>query len=103
MSKGPTVRFITPTVQLVTTRNHARTEQWTEHWVEEANAQLIAEIRSQDNQRTATGKQTLPKTTGPYCSGTEPDISDLAGIQVTMTLEHLLRLVPSFEKESAVP
>jgi hypothetical protein len=26
----------------------------------------------------------------------EPDISDLAGIQVTMTLEQLLRLVPRF-------
>jgi hypothetical protein len=28
----------------------------------------------------------------------EPDISDLAGIQVTMTLEQLLRLVPRFRE-----
>jgi hypothetical protein len=38
----------------------------------------------------------MTETAGPSGSGTEPDISDLAGIQVTMTLEQLLRLVPRF-------
>jgi hypothetical protein len=82
-------------------------EQWTkqdhvceqaQHWVEEANAQQIVEIWSQDNQRTANSKQTVIEAAGPSSSETEPDISDLAGIQVTMTLEQLLRLVPIFRE-----
>jgi hypothetical protein len=104
-SKGPSVSLITPAVQLVTTRNRARTEQWADqdrvrqqaqNWVEEANAQNGAERRTQEAQRAATGKAVLTDTAGPSGNGTEPDISDLAGIQVTMTLEQLLRLVPRF-------
>jgi hypothetical protein len=91
---------------LVTTRNRARTKQWTDqdrvrkqaqNWVEEANAQTNADRQTQEAQRAAaTGKVVLMETMGPSGSGTEPDISDLAGIQVTMTLEQLLRLVPQF-------
>jgi K+-transporting ATPase c subunit len=104
-SKDPSVSLITPAVQLVTTRSRARTEQWADqdrvreqaqNWVEEANAQNNAERRTQETQRAATGKAVLTETTRPSGSGTEPDISDLAGIQVTMTLEQLLRLVPRF-------
>jgi hypothetical protein len=93
------VSLITPTVQLVTTRSRARTEQWTEqdhvreqtqHWVEEANAQQIAEIRTQDNQCVANDKETLAEGASPSNSGTEPTISDLAGIQVTMTVSAMI-------------
>jgi K+-transporting ATPase c subunit len=102
-SKGPSISLITPAVQLVTTRNRARTEQWADqdrvrqqaqNWVEEANAQNDAERQTQEAQCAATGKAVLTETAGPSGSGTEPDISELAGIQVTMTLEQLLRLVP---------
>jgi hypothetical protein len=88
---------------LVTTRNHARTEQWADqdrvheqaqNWVEEANAQNNADRRTEEAQRAATGNAVLTETAGPSGSGTETDISDLAGIQVSMTLEQLLRLVP---------
>jgi hypothetical protein len=91
----------------VTTRNRARTEQWAEedrvreqaqHWVEEANAQQNAEIHTQGAQCTAHGKKVLMEATGPSSSGMEPDISDLAGIQVTMTLKQLLWLVPRFQE-----
>jgi hypothetical protein len=104
-SKGLSVSLITPTVQLVTTRNRARMEQWADqdrvrqqaqNWVEEANAQNDADRQTQEAQRAATGKAVLAETAGPSGSGTEPEISDLAGIQVTMTLEQLLRLVPRF-------
>jgi hypothetical protein len=37
-------------------------------------------------------------TPGPSNSEMEPNISDLAGIQVTMTLEQLLRLVMRFRE-----
>jgi hypothetical protein len=92
---------------LVTTRNRARTEQWAEQdhvceqaqqWVEEENAQQNAEMQTQGAQRTANGKAVLMEATEPSSSGVELDISDLAGIQVTMTLEHLLRLVPRFRE-----
>jgi hypothetical protein len=94
-----------PAVQLVTTRNRARTEQWADqdrvreqaqNWVEEANAQHNADRQTQETQRAATGKAVLTETAGPSGRRTEPDISDLADIQVTMTLEQLLRLVPRF-------
>jgi hypothetical protein len=101
------VSLITPAVQLVTTRSRARTEQWTEQdhvreqaqqWVEEANDRQNEEIRTQESQRTANGKRILTNAAGPSNSGTEPDISVLAGIQVTMKLEQLLRLVPRFRE-----
>jgi hypothetical protein len=56
-SKGPSVSLITPAVQLVTTRNRARTEQWADqdrvrqqaqNWVEEANVRNDAERRTQE-------------------------------------------------------
>jgi hypothetical protein len=89
------VSLITPAVQLVTTRNRARTEQWAvqdrvrqqaQTWVEEANTQNDAEKRTQEAQRATTGKAALTEPAEPSSSGIEPDISDLAGIQVTMTL-----------------
>jgi hypothetical protein len=40
----------------------------------------------------------MKDATEPASSETDPDISDLAGIQVTMTLEQLLRLVPQFRE-----
>jgi hypothetical protein len=101
------VSLITLAVQLVTTRSCARTEQWTEQdhvreqarqWVEEANNRQNEEIRTQESQRTTNGKRILTDATGPSNNGTEPDISDLAGIQVTMTFEQLLRLVPRFRE-----
>jgi K+-transporting ATPase c subunit len=61
--------------------------QQAQNWVEAANAQNDAERRTQEAQRAAMGKAVLLETAGPSGSGTEPDISDLAGIQVTMTLE----------------
>jgi hypothetical protein len=79
-------------------------EQWAEqdhvreqaqHWVEEANVQQNAEIQTQDNQHAANGKQVLTEAAEPSSSGMKPDISDLAGIQVTMMLEQLFRLYPS--------
>jgi hypothetical protein len=82
-------------------------EQWAEEdrvreqaqqWVEEANVQQNAEMQTQGAQRTANGKAVLTEATEPSSSGVEPDISDLAGIQVTMTLEQLLRLVPRFRE-----
>jgi hypothetical protein len=63
-----------------------------------ANAQQIAEIQTQETQRAANGKQVLMEAEGPSSSGMEPDILDLAGIQVMMTLEQLLRLVPRFQE-----
>jgi hypothetical protein len=99
--------LITPAVQLVTMRSCAHTEQWTKQdrlrqqahqWVDEANAQQNAEIQTQVTQRMASGKQTITEPVGPSGSETEPDISDLVGIQVTMTLEQLLRLVPIFRE-----
>jgi hypothetical protein len=44
------------------------------------------------------GLKILTDAAGTSNSGTEPDISDLAGIQITMTLEQLLRLVPRFRE-----
>jgi hypothetical protein len=107
-SKGPSVSLITPAVQLVTTCNRSRTEQWAEqdrvheqahHWVEEANAPQNAEMQTQGAQRAVDGKALLTEATGSSSSGIEPDISDFDGIQVTMTLEQLLRLVPRFREE----
>jgi hypothetical protein len=101
------VSLITPAVQLVRTRSRARTEQWTEQdhvreqaqqWVEEANERQNTEIRVQESQRTANGRRILTDAAGPSTSGTEPDISDLAGIQVIMTLQQLLWLVPRFRE-----
>jgi hypothetical protein len=92
---------------LVTTRNRARTEQWAEqdrvreqaqHWVEEANVQQNAEMQTQGAQRAANDKAVLTEAAGTSSSRIEPDISDLAGIQVTMTLEQLLWLVPRFRE-----
>jgi hypothetical protein len=88
-SKGPSVSLIMPAVQLVMTRNRARTEQWADkdrvrqqaqNWVEEANAHNDADRRTKEAQRAATGKAVLTETAGPSGSGTEPNISDLAGI-----------------------
>jgi hypothetical protein len=62
------------------------------------NAQQNAEIQTQESQRTTTGKQVLTEPAGPSNSRTEPYTSDLAGIQVTMMLEQLLRLVPRFRE-----
>jgi hypothetical protein len=99
--------LITPAVQLITTRNRARTEQWAEQdrvreqarqWVEEANVQQVAEVRAQRDQGSAKGKEAVTDATEPASSVADPDISDLAGIQVTMTLEQLLRLVPRFRE-----
>jgi hypothetical protein len=107
MSKGLTVSLITPVVQLVTTRNRARTEQWAEqdrvreqaqHWVAEAIAQQNAEIQTKETQHAANGKQVLTEAARSSSSGMEPYISDLAEIQVTMMLEQLLRLVPRFRE-----
>jgi hypothetical protein len=74
-----------------------RVRQQAQNWVEKANEQNDAERRTQEAQRIATGKVVLTETAGPSGSRTEPDILDLAGIQVTMTLEQLLRLVPRFK------
>jgi hypothetical protein len=99
--------LITPAVQLVTTCNRACTKQWAEQdhvyeqarqWVEEANVQQAAEIRTQGDQSIAKGKEALTGATEPASSEADPDILDLAGIQVTMTLEQLLRLVPRFRE-----
>jgi hypothetical protein len=57
-------------------QDHVREQA--QHWVEEANAQQMAEIRRQENQRAANGKQILTEATGPFRSGADPDISDLA-------------------------
>jgi hypothetical protein len=65
-------------------------------WFEEANAQQAAEIRTQGDQGIAKGKEAMTDATEPAGSEADPDILDLAGIQVTMTLEQLLRLVPRF-------
>jgi hypothetical protein len=92
-SKGPSVSLITLVVQLVTMRNRARTDQWADQDRVRKQAQ---DRQTQETQCAATGKAMLMETAGPSGSGTEPDISDLAGIQVTMTLEQLLRLVPRF-------
>jgi hypothetical protein len=40
----------------------------------------------------------MTDATEPAGSEVDPDISDLAGIQVTMTLEQLLQLVPRFRE-----
>jgi hypothetical protein len=96
-----------PTVPLVKTHNRARTEQSAEqdrvrdqaqHWVEEANVQQNVELQTQGAQRAGNGKLVLTEAEGPSSNGIKPDISDLAGIQVTMTLEQLLRLVPRFRE-----
>ena len=77
--------MITPAVQQVTTRSKAKQDAWveqdavrlqTKEWVEEANARQAVEI--------------------PEKEGAAADLSDLAGCQITMTLEQLLRLVPRF-------
>jgi hypothetical protein len=96
-----------PLVQLVTTCNCARTKQWAEQdrvheqarqWVEEANAQQGAEMQTKGDQCIAKGKEVLMDAKEPASSEVDPDISDLAGLQVTMTLEQLLRLVPRFRE-----
>jgi hypothetical protein len=103
------VSLITPIVQLVTTHSRARIEQWTEQdrvrekaqqWVEAANAQRNAEIQTQG---TASGNQEILEPAGASSHEMEPEISDLAGIQITMMLEQFLRLVRDSEKEYAVP
>jgi hypothetical protein len=53
-------------------------------------------MQTQGDQRIAKGKEVLPDATESASSEVELDISDLARIQVTMTLEQLLRLVPRF-------
>jgi hypothetical protein len=92
---------------LVTTRNYARTEHWAEqdrvreqvqHWVEVPNMQHVVEIQTQGAQHATKGKEVLTDAAGPSSNGMESDISDLAGIQVKMTLEQLLRLVPRFRE-----
>jgi hypothetical protein len=89
---------------MVTTRSRARTEQWTEQdrvreqahqWVEAANAQQNAETRTEES---ASGNQAMLESTGASSREMEPDILDLAGIQITMSLEQLLRLVPRFRE-----
>jgi hypothetical protein len=82
-------------VQLVMTWSCARTEQWTE---QNNVCEQNEEIRTQVGQCTANRKRILTDAAGPSNSGTEPNFSDLAGIQVTMTLEQLLRLVPRFRE-----
>jgi hypothetical protein len=54
------------------------------------------EIQTQGAQRAANGKEVLTEAAGPFSCEMEPDISNLDGIQVMMTLEQLLRLVPRF-------
>jgi hypothetical protein len=91
-SKGPAVSLITPTVQLVTTCNHARTEQWTkqdrvreqaQQWVEAVNAQQNAKIQTQGAQSIVSSKQAIMEPTGTLGCEMELGISDLAGIQIT--------------------
>jgi K+-transporting ATPase c subunit len=91
--------LITPAVQLVITRNRACTEQWAEQdrvreqvrqWLEDTNTQQTAEMQTPGDQRITTGKEVLTEVTEPSSSGVDPDISDLAGIQVTMMLEQFV-------------
>jgi hypothetical protein len=103
--KGPTVSLLTLTVQLVTIQRRTRTEQWTEQdkvreqvrqWVEAANSHQTVQIQAQVTQGRASGGQANLESLGTSDREIEPNISDLAGIQITMTLEQLLRLVQRF-------
>jgi hypothetical protein len=47
---------------------------------------------------TASGRQVNQESAGSSGRKIEPDISDLAGVQITMTLEQLLWLVPRFRE-----
>ena len=106
-SANPSVNLITPAVQLVTTRNRAQADQWTEQdnareqarqWVEVANANQAAEMFAQA--KAGTSEEGQASTHGIEGQGINQraNISDLAGIQITMTLEQLLRLVPRFHE-----
>jgi hypothetical protein len=66
--------------------------------VREANTQQNSEIQTQATQSTQSGKHAISEPAGPSGSETEPEISDLAGIQVMITLEQLLWLVPRFRE-----
>jgi hypothetical protein len=94
-----------PAVQLLTTLSRARTEQWTEQdnvreqaqqWLDVMNPHQVAKIQAQVTEGMASGGQANPESTGTFGHEIEPDISDLARVQITMTLEQLLRLVPRF-------
>jgi hypothetical protein len=58
-------------------------------------------MQTQGAQHATNGKAMLTEATEPSSSGVEPDIADLAGIQVTMMLEQLCWCHES-EKEYAV-
>jgi hypothetical protein len=55
-------------------------------------------MQTQGAQRAGNDKAVLTEAEGPSSNKIESDISDLAGIQVTITLEQLLRLVPRFRE-----
>jgi hypothetical protein len=106
-SANPSVNLITPAVQLVTTRSRARADQWTEQenareqaweWVEAANANQAAEMFAQLKASTPEGGQASTHDIEGQGIDQMADISDLAGIYITMTLEQLLRLVPRFSE-----
>jgi hypothetical protein len=106
-SKGPSVSLITSAVQLVTTRSRAQTEQWTEQdnvrekarqWVEVANSHQATEIQAQVTESTTSGGQANLESAGTSGREIELDILDLASVQITMTLEQLLWLVPRFRE-----
>jgi hypothetical protein len=91
----------------VTTGSRARADQWTEQdnareqawqWVEAAGANQAAKMFAQA--KAGTLKEGQVSMHGIEGQGIDQraDISDLAGIQITMTLEQLLRLVPGFHE-----
>jgi hypothetical protein len=57
------------------------------------NAQQNSKIQTHG---TTSGNQAILEFAGASSHEMELDISNLAGIQITMTLEQLLRLVPRF-------
>ena len=106
-SANPLVDLITPAVQLVMTRSRARADQWTEQdnareqarqWVEVANANQAGVMSAQA--KASTSEEGQASTHGMEGQGIDQmmDISDMAGIRITMTLEQLLRLVPRFHE-----
>jgi hypothetical protein len=66
--------------------------------VEAANANQAAEMSAQAKASMAEEGQASTHGIDGQGIDQRPDISDLAGIQITMTLEQLLRLVPRFHK-----
>jgi hypothetical protein len=81
---------------LVTTRSSARADQWTEkdnareqtrQWVEAADANQAAEMAAQARASTLEEGQASAHSIEGQGIDQRADISDLARIQITMTLE----------------